>query len=245
MTKILQTGIPYDPTQPAALPGISPLAMEDWLKPDDVALAQIAERDRLLRDQREEVLYLEPDAMPAARELLELVLNHLWGGVPSQVQRADGVVVRVDMADPLGTLGRITQQDFCILQKSAAEHVLTGAVVCFPASWMLSEKAGRSLLGIHDPVAEYQKDIARRVQRLFDGVQPGRPLWRFNSLWYRDATLFQPRRTDARRAPEGAAGAPFLRSEHQSILRLPQSKAVVFAIHTYVLSRADVMRLWP
>ena len=37
-----------------------------------------------------------------------------------------------------------------------------------------------------------------------------------------------------------AGEAPFLRSERQCILRLPQSGAVVFSIHTYVLARADV-----
>jgi len=78
------------------------------------------------------------------------------------------------------------------------------------------------------------------VQRLFNGVQPGRPLWRFNALWYDDPTLHQPRSIHARRDHPKDGKGDFLRSERQCILRLPQTNAVVFSIHTHVLARADV-----
>ena len=82
--------------------------------------------------------------------------------------------------------------------------------------------------------------MARRVQRLFDGVREGRPLWRFNALWYDDPTLFQPRPENAPRAAIDRSKAPYFRSERQSLVRLPQTGAVVFSIHTYVVARRDV-----
>lgn len=130
------------------------------------------------------------------------------------------------------------QEDLCILHKSGDEHVLTGAVLCFPASWMLAEKFMAPLIGIHAPVQGYDAGIAARVQRMFDGVQAGRPLWRFNALWYDDPALHQPRSAHARREETEAETGSFLRSERQCILRLPQSRAVVFSIHTFVLPRA-------
>ena len=132
------------------------------------------------------------------------------------------------------------QEDLCILQKCGDEHVLTGAVLCFPASWTLSEKFMRPLIGIHDPVAEYDARLATRVQRLFDGVQVGRPLWRFNALWYSDPALHQPRSSSARREAHSAEEGAYLRSERQCILRLPRTNAVIFSIHSFVLKRADV-----
>lgn len=93
----------------------------------------------------------------------------------------------------------------------------------------------RPLIAIHDPVASYDTDIAKRVQRLFDGIKPGRPLWRFNALWYRDAELYQPRGLGDPRSAVDQGRAPFLRSERQTLLRLPETGAVVFTIHTYVL----------
>ena len=74
----------------------------------------------------------------------------------------DGHVQPLDFDDPLRTLGQIVQEDICLLQKRGDEHVLTGAVLCFPASWRLADKAGRPLIGIHDTVPEYDSDIARR-----------------------------------------------------------------------------------
>lgn len=239
---ILQSRIPYD-TAPRKLPGIAPLDMADWLHVDDAYAAQIAERRRLLRERTDDVLWVDPVAQEANRELLEAVLAHLPDGfrvAAGRVHTPDGRVVTPDPEHPFQSCADLVQEDFCVLQKEGAEHVLRAACLCFPAGWSLSEKAGRPLVGIHQPVPDYDGNIARRVQRLFDGVRPGRPLWRFNALWYDDATLFQPRRADERRQPVDPATARFFRSERQCILRLPHSNAVVFSIHTYVVARPAV-----
>lgn len=246
MTEILQNKIPHNPLEPQRLPGIAPLPAAAWLTPDDAFSAQMTERERLLSTARDQVLMLDESGRAAAEELLEAVLDHLCGGARKTVTRPDGVGVTVDWADPLGSLGRITQQDFCILEKPehAQEHILTGAVLCFPASWMLAEKFMRPLTAIHVPVESYDANVAARVQRLFDGVQVGRPLWRFNALWYHDAALHQPRSASAPRPKPKSGEAGFLRSEKQTILRLPRTRAVIFGIHTFVLRRADVLRQW-
>lgn len=116
-----------------------------------------------------------------------------------------------DDANPMHLLGRLLQNDFVLMEKRGAEHVLSAAVLCFPASWRLREKAGQPLTNIHVPVAEYDNDLARRVQRLFDGIQVGRPLWRFNQLWYDDPELFQPRSAlEPRRVTGGSARGPII-----------------------------------
>ena len=233
--------------QTRALPGIQP-ERGPWLRVDEAYGAQMARRDALLRRQPEDVLYLDPMAMPAAQELLAIVtqaLPELGFGLSGQtVTCPDGRRVDLAALSPLEGLGRILQNDFVIMQRRGHQHVLTGAVLCFPASWRLSEKAGRPLTDIHVPVGEYTDDLARRVQRLFDGIQVGRPLWRFNRLWYHDPELFQPRSASApRRVGSGSATGPYYRSERQTLLRLPHSGAVIFAIHTYVLAREDVPHL--
>jgi hypothetical protein len=250
MTVILQTSLGYDPTRPRPLPGIAPLDPQDWIIVDDAHAGQMAERGRLLRDRRPQVLALDPLAMPAALELLDAVVavleargDHLM--TSSGLRRPDGVTVPLDRTDPMGTLGHLVQQDLCLMERRGDEHVLTGAVLCFPASWTLSEKFMRPLTGIHVPVDVYDDSMARRVQRLFDGVQVGRPLWRFNALWYADPTLHQPRREGDRRPEQGAQDAAYLRTERQSLVRLPATQAVVFGIHTSVLHRDRVHALWP
>lgn len=241
MKTVLQTSLPYDIWAPKALPGVAPLDQDDWLIRDEAFAGQMATRDHLLQTRRDQVLQMDELARAPAVELLEMVLRFAWPEAGAHVNRSDGVEVVVNWDDPLGTLGRLAQEDFCILQKLGDEHVLTGAVLCFPASWSLAEKFMTPLIGIHDPIAEYDARLATRVQRLFDGVRVGRPMWRFNALWYDDPTLFQPRRAREPRPKREAGQAAYLRSEKQSILRLPETGAVVFSIHTYVLDRASVL----
>ncbi|WP_109311420.1 DUF3445 domain-containing protein [Ruegeria sp. AU67] len=243
MTTILQTSIPYDPLNKRSLPGIQPSSMDNWLHRDDAFAAQMQRREDLLVSHRSDVLAMDAGAKPAAQELLDLVLNQVYPECTDHVARPDGTDVTIDPDQPLDTLCRLVQEDFCILQKQGDEHVLTGAILCFPASWRLSEKFMRPLIDIHLPVDSYNADIARRVQRLFDGIQPGRPLRRFNALWYEDAELHQPRSAYDRRAPQEPGHARFLRSERQTLLRLPETQAVVFSIHTYVLAAEQVPKM--
>lgn len=237
MEPILQKALPEEMLGPRRLPGVSPCGAEDWLRVDDAYAAQMRYRLHLLDDRRDAVLWMEPGALDAGREVLREALNILPGlGFDvshDAVTCPDGRRVPLDHDAPLLTLGQLVQQDICILEKRVEEHVLTGAVLCFPANWRLAEKAGRPLTAIHDPVEEYDTEIAKRVQRLFDGVRVGRPIWRFNRLSYVEADLHQPwkKRED---------GAPlFIRSERQCILRMPQTDAVIFTIHTFTVPKPE------
>ena len=238
MDEICQKSLPDAPwLSPATrrLPGVQPLDMAQWLVVDDAFAAQMAERARLLNTRRDDVLAYQEEARPAAQELYDLVLGQLastpgYAFSGTHCTRPDGVQIALDRNAPLETLCHLVAEDLCILEKREAEHVLTAALLCFPASWSLSEKFGRPLTTIHAPVGSYTDDIARRVQRLFDAVKPGHPLWRANALSYADPTLYQPRTMARRRGPE--TRGQYLRSERQCILRLPKTDAVVFSIHT-------------
>ena len=218
------------------LPGIQPITDDSWFAVCDAYAAQMAERDRLVATCPDLVHALPEAALPAALELYDRVLEKLRGTAgfevgAESVLRPDGMRVGLDRAAPLLTLGRLVQEDLCLMQRVGAEHALTAAVLCFPASWTLAEKLGRSMLGIHIPVESYTEDLARRVQRLFDAIRPEQPLWRMNFHLYESPELFHPRH-EADRHPTAHVGA-FMRAERQCLLRLPQTEAVLFSIHTY------------
>lgn len=239
MSDILQTSLPFAPwvdERTRRLPGILPIAMSDWLEVDSAYAGQMAERARLLHAHPEAVLALLPEGEAAAHELYQMVLDLLPGlGFALEAghaRRPDGVTVPLDPANPLATLGRLVQEDFCLMREGPEGHVLVGAVLCFPAGWTLSEKLGRPMMGIHRPVAKYTDDIGRRVQRLMDAVQPGRVLMRGTAHHF-GGVLHNPRTEAAGRAPEGPL--PFIRVERQGLVRLPASGLVAFSIHTYVV----------
>jgi dimethylamine monooxygenase subunit A len=238
---ILQSRLPHLPWMDprlARLPGVLPLGADEWLVQDEAYGAQMAERDRLIAGDADLVYRQLPEGRGAARELYDLVLP-LLAAKPGftisadAARRPDGAVIALDAAEPLKTLGLLLQEDLCIMEREAAEHRLTGAILCFPASWHLHEKIGRPLVGIHRTVDSYDNSLAARVQRMFDMIRPEAGLWRMNHLVYRDPALHQPRReSDPRTDRRGGA---YLRAERQCFMRLPISQAVVFSIHTYVV----------
>ncbi|MEH6645355.1 heme-dependent oxidative N-demethylase subunit alpha family protein [Sulfitobacter sp.] len=202
MTVIVQNTLPLEMLEEAGLLGMAPVDPHDWLRVDEAYGTQMQRRLTLLAGSREAVLWMDPTALDVACEVLAEALTVLPElGFTVKMQEVichDGRVVAIDNEEPLLTLGRLVREDICLLRKHGSEQVLVGAVLCFPASWRLAEKAGRPLVGIHEPLEEYDDELARRVQRLFDGVRAGRPLWRFNRLWYDDPELHQPRSAQRR-----------------------------------------------
>lgn len=243
---ILQSRLPFLPwmdPRTARLPGILPVEGEDWLRVDDAYAAQMAERERLITEVPEVVHALLPEGRPAADELYRVVLDRLtrmhgFRVGETSVLRPDGVEVTLDPSMPLITLGRLVQQDLILMEQADDEHRLTGGILCFPASWSLQQKVGRKMISIHEPVPPYDENIAKRVQRLFDGIRVGQPLWRMNFLTYDDHALHQPR-LEGQRRPR-PTGHFYVRCERQCLLRLPETRAVLFNIHTYVV-HADTL----
>lgn len=246
MTIVLQKHLPFAPwldPRTWRLPGIQPLTDGTWIAPDDAYSGQMALRDDLIARRPDLVHAMLPQARAAANELFAMVMAKLaqmpgFQITPQGITRPDGVRVPVDALMPLKTLGRLVQEDLCILQHTGDEHSLTAAILCFPASWSLREKIGRGMVGIHTPVAPYDAEMAKRVQRMFDAIRPDQPLWRANALLYADPVLHQPRSEGEHRPREGLR--QYIRSEKQCLLRLPETGAVVFSIHTYMVHVDDL-----
>lgn len=222
------------------LPGISPMEMADWLHRDEAYAEQMAYRDKLVKTHRDVVFAETPEVAGPAGELLNLVKTTLAETPDHEVTkdtmtRPDGVAVPLVGDHPLALLARMTQEDFCILWRpeDSDEHSLIGAILCFPSRWLLSEKFGRPMIGIHEPVPNYNDGIAKRVQRLFDALRPDQPLVRANWLVHTSPELHQPLTEEAKAKWEKAPSDKFwLRTERQSLMRLPHSGAVVFTIKT-------------
>ena len=244
MVEICQNELPVKPwreERTRRLPGISPVLPGEWLVVDDAYAAQLAHKAALVERHGDKVLRMEDSARPAAEEMLERILYELvavpgFSVTPHSVTCPDGRVVPLDRNRPLETCSKLVQEDLILMERrdGSDEHVMTAALLAFPASWMLAEKYLKPLTMIHTPVPDYAGDVAKRVQRLFDGIHPDRPMWRANFLTYGDPELHQPR-TEADTRPVAGDGARWMRVERQCMLRLPLTRAVVFSIHTYVL----------
>ncbi len=244
---------PFMKTRTAHPPGISPMAEEEWLYSDDSFAAQMAARDRLIAERREDVFQEIPEGAAPAAELMEMVAEHAvahHGARRSgrRVVRPDGVEIDLDGDAPMVVAGRLAQEDFLALirPEGAAEHVLVSGILCFPAHWTLAEKIGRPLVRIHKPVEGYAETLGARVQRLFDGVRPGQPLMRANWHFAARPEIFTPMpEADklVRAAPSGGAGAQdWLRVERQTVLRLPETGVPIFGVRTIMTPLSGLTR---
>jgi hypothetical protein len=231
--------------------GLHTLEPGAWLEPGADGAQQMAERRRLLAEHPAEVVAALPESVPAQHELFALVLAHLAEHFSDRWQRTGGALVDrlsgerfpSDAAAPLETLGRLVQEDFCLLQASPQGYRLTAAVLCFPAHWRLADKLGRPLDAIHEPVPGFAARLARPVDRFFASLQAERPVWRVNWSLVDTPELFRPpeHRARPKKVDAARAGAQtWLRVERQTLRRLPACGDVVFGIRTYVEPLAGV-----
>jgi hypothetical protein len=220
---------PFMEPRTARPPGLSPLDMREWTVRLPDFDAQMAYRRRLLAERPEAVLGALHDGEEPALELLERLLAHL--GDPRPLTNKERFCA-------LTAIGRLVAEDFCLLVPDAAsgEYRLVAAVLCFPSRWLISEKLGRPLTPIHDPVPGYAAELARRVNRVFEALRPERALVRVNWTAQPTAELFLPQSesyTSVGPAP-ATSGPLYLRTERQTLVRLPRTGAVAFGIKTSV-----------
>ncbi len=225
---ILNTHLPVkawlDP-QTARLPGVRPVAIKDWLFQSDAYEPQMAYRRSLLKTKRDAVFGANEASLPACKELLNII-SHEGGFQASQ------------NTHPLIEAASHIQEDLCILQKQGDSHKLTAAVMCFPSSWDFREKLGRSIDSIHSPVQEFAA-VSKTVERMLSAIRVDQPLGRANFLIYTDPELHQPRAENIAK-PIDPKAPRYVRVERQTFRRLPDTLAVVFAIHTFFVPASQL-----
>lgn len=246
--------LPYEAGSFRMLLGLTAVAEQDWIEIDEHYPAHLAERNRLLDRQRDDVLEATAGSETMQAELLEVLVAHLVRHHPAWFTRRADTITNHLMGetlslagDPLDRLGRLVQEDFCLLRDVGdGTLVLIAATLCFPSRWRLSSKIGRPLGAIHTPVPMYKDKLERPVDRFLSALKTGRIAQRLNWSIMDDPTLFQPTghgvndfecRVDA----DNAGETLFMRVERQTFRRLPQTGGVAFGIRVHVTPLARVV----
>jgi dimethylamine monooxygenase subunit A len=166
-----------------------------------------------------------------------------------------------ELAAMLGVPGALpeaalaTHEDLCLLTQRDDEEVyrLIGAAVAWPSDWHPADKIGLPLRALHAPIAGYEEQLATGVDRFMETLRPGPIYGRCN--WFIAATSERrwlpdrpPAKAFAHVTPQNAGETLFVRSERQTLRRLPQTGAILFGIGIYVeplgrLSPANIAML--
>lgn len=158
-----------------------------------------------------------------------------------------------ELAAMLGVAGALPQaalavhEDLCLLMQRPGEEVyrLIGAAVAWPSDWRPADKIGLSLRALHAPIAGYEEQLASGVDRFMATLRPGPIYARAN--WFIAATGDRrwlpdrpPAEAFAHVTPENAGSTLFVRSERQTLRRLPKTGAILFTIGIYVEPLANL-----
>jgi hypothetical protein len=193
-----------------------------WRRDGPDVAGQLAAKERILAAHPDDAVAWLPGTDLAAVEVVELV-----GGTPGPSDQ-----------HPLDQAGRLVAEDLCILMPDPDDPgrwILGAASLCFPSHWRLHDKLGRSVAAIHAPVPDYADELASRVDRFLDKLRVGAPVWRRNWTVHESPELYAPDVPPPPDPPITTADAGdrlWLRSEYQTLQRLPASGTILFGIRT-------------
>ena len=231
---------------PDASMGTRALDPERWFLVDDEWEPQRAQAARLLATERDEVLVGgdEPAVQAAAEELDDVVRT--WLGREPRRSPTPAVTDPREPLEVLASTRLLVADDLCLLLPGEDGWQLAAGCVCFPSYWRPRDRIGGPLDGVHAVVPGYPGVLADRVDGFLGRLRPGQGVWRRNWLVHDVADLHLPSWVDDVERPTPVPEGRWLRSERQTLVRLPSVEAVVFTIRTQqvpvgvLASRPDV-----
>lgn len=227
--------------------GLHRLDLDNWLIPDDQLAYQVALKQALWKEKGDAVFSALPESADAQLEVARAIGRHLPRRYPElYAHRPEGLYCKgtnrthywQDPLQALLTASWCIQEDLCILQPIGEAYVLTAASLCAPSYWRLLDKIGRPLDEVHNPVPGYEAGLSRKVNRFFERIRLERPVWRGNWSVVQGDRLYQPGDTvpepiiDPAEIPKRC----FIRTERQTLRRMPQTGAVLFTIRVVIES---------
>ncbi|QND56570.1 heme-dependent oxidative N-demethylase family protein [Mesorhizobium huakuii] len=256
LAKALPTHTPYDGSSKLFNIGLKPLDPANWIEVDGHLLPYLAEKRRLYGEIPERVFVEEDGTRDAQREVLDLLGAYLPERFPDTHHRTDVGIEVVGAANhpalppgladaPLVAASLLVQEDLILMRRDDSGWRLAAGSLCFPSSWSLTEKFGKPLQQIHEPVPGFGPGTrpAELINRMFDGLQ-GQAVERFNWSIQADNALYHPLSNVERidratsrptRFPDGDVSAhAFIRVERQTLRKLPSSRDILFTIRIHL-----------
>ncbi|MEI9409040.1 DUF3445 domain-containing protein [Mesorhizobium salmacidum] len=250
------THTPYDGSSKLFTIGLKPLDPANWIEVDGHLLPYLAEKRRLYDEIPARVFVEEDGTRAAQQEVLDLLGAYLPERFPDTHRRSDAGVTVVGttthptipsslIGAPLVAASLLVQEDLILMRRGDDGWRLAAGSLCFPSSWVLTEKFGKPLQRIHQPVPGFGPGTrpADLINRMFDGLQ-GQSVERYNWSIQSGDALYHPLSNVERidratsrptRFLDGDVMAhAFIRVERQTLRKLPASRDVLFTIRIHL-----------
>ncbi|KAM0277157.1 hypothetical protein ACHAQH_006003 [Verticillium albo-atrum] len=240
--------------------GIKIDAPSNLITVDEGYLDRINYRQKLTAEYADTVLGVVPGGEAPVAELYDYLLRqYLPVRFPAMFQlsardtlftnlvtgRSFPTKPPADTLKALRILGEVVEEDLVFLMPSSEGLRMVAHIWCFPSGFDPVAKLGNTLDAIHKPVPSYDK-IGPSMQRFLSKLKAGKPIKRTNWSVQSHPELFDcdanPRLKDSQavRSHDIKMEDSFLRSELQTLSRLPSTQSIVFLIKTYMYNVFDI-----
>lgn len=233
---------PLDGTDFRLTMGLQALRDRSFLDIDSQYAKDITEKRRLLGDCRDQV-FAETDDTDQAQQQIHCLISEDLTTHHSKVTLAETLG---EEPSPLVRAALMVQEDLVLMREAPEGYILAAACVCFPTGWNLTEKVGRPMQSIHQPVPGLNDRLGSPIDRFFHNLKPGKKVERFNWGLYDSNALFQPgwwrdeRPVDRSITAENIGEKIFFRVERQTLQRLGNSGDILFTIRIFNNSLAEI-----
>ncbi|CAF3626808.1 unnamed protein product [Adineta steineri] len=244
--------------------GIKSLNINEWIQIDRNYRQQIKLKQKLLNsNERENLFMCKDEAYTAAMETLTMLIEYLPYQYPNMFQRNNSKTKITNLITgqifnltednhmhPLEIAALLVQEDLVIMQRHSNEQIYhaNALAVCFPSAWLPKSKFGLSLAAVHMPhVPFFQEKLQASMEKYFLKLKEENPVERCNWTLQIGNNLCETSSTmeenDSELITKDNAGQlMYLRTERQTLRRLPKSNTILFTIKTYMTKIEDVCK---
>ncbi len=217
--------LPLAPGEPFLRMATRGIDASEWLLTDTETRSELQLRQELLR-MHPDFVQIEHGYDDALDELISAVEAHRDAPLTA------GPVVE-GVRPELAALAVSIQEDVQLLVRTDQHWRLIGGVLLFPDQWRLPDKIGLSIARVHGPTDGYDELLEAKVDRFFDRLAVDRYVVRRNWFVHDEPIHFLDQHATRRPidVPEDC-GSLWIRSERQTLRRLPLTDAIVFTIKT-------------
>lgn len=203
-------------------------SIAEYFRASPRAGSVLNERRRWLREDLARCFAFRPEAEALAVEACELLEA---AAAPISTAAAP-----VDPGERFLDVSRRLEPDLALLRPdSAGDFMMVAGAVCFPSSWSLTGKLGRSIAEIHAPVPTLNEQLGPSISQFLRRMTPGIAWCRENWGLSASPELNQhPARALPRLTSDATIEDVWLRVERQALVALPDTGGVLFAIRVEV-----------
>ncbi|KAK6465653.1 hypothetical protein DFJ63DRAFT_333071 [Scheffersomyces coipomensis] len=192
--------------------GIKTLDPQDWLLIEPTYLDRVNTKTKLIhnshesypkdKDIRASTLFMTEEAVPATRELYNLIINYMVDKYPMYFKKVDNHQIHnlitdkflpqtsegVDPEKCLEYLVKNIEEDVIILlkdptrehEKDGSEYFFKAGIFAFAAGFDPADRFNKPLSYVHHPIPGYEEKLKLSMNRGFNRLAPGQFITRNN-----------------------------------------------------------------